>query len=228
MAKINHKPLPEKTADAISDLIYRNNYRIGAKLPSELTLAKELEVSRNTVREAVKILVSRKVLEVKRGSGTFVSARIGLTEDPLGLSLICDKKKLVQDLIQIRLLIEPRMASMAAEYANSEEIRQLEDICRRTEEAYRSGGRYYELDMEFHTLIAGCSRNLVVHNLLPSIHQAILLQENMTVRRLGEKTLESHRRIFQAIANHKSNEAYDAMLAHLVLNQDRICRMEST
>ena len=80
--------------------------------------------------------------------------------------------------------------------------------------------------MEFHTLIAGCSRNLVVHNLLPSIHQTILLQENMTMDRLGEKTLEGHRRIFEAIARHRCNDAYDAMLAHLVLNQDRISRLD--
>ena len=226
MAKINYKQLPEKTADVISDMIYRNNYRVGAKLPSEIDLARELEVSRNTVRAAVRILVVRNVLEVRRGSGTFVSARLGLTEDPLGLSLICDKKKLVKDLIQIRLMIEPKMASMAAEYANAGEIMRLEEICRKTEEAMHGGGRYYELDMEFHTLIAGCSRNLVVHNLIPSIHQTILLQENMTMHRMGEKTVEGHWRICRAIAGHRCNDAYDAMLAHLVLNQDRISRME--
>lgn len=226
MSKINYKPLPEKTADAISDMIYRNNYRVGAKLPNEIDLAGEFEVSRNTVREAIRILVSRNVLEVKRGSGTFVSSRLGLTEDPLGLSLICDKKKLVKDLIQIRLMIEPKMASMAAEYANADEIKALEENCRKAEAAFNSGERYYELDMEFHTLIAGCSRNLVVHNLLPSIHQTILLQENMTMNRLGEKTLEGHRRIFEAIARRRCNDAYDAMLAHLVLNQDRISRLD--
>ena len=133
MSKINYKPLPEKTADAISDMIYRNNYRVGAKLPNEIDLAREFEVSRNTVREAIRILVSRNVLEVKRGSGTFVSARLGLTDDPLGLSLICDKKKLVRDLIQIRLMIEPKMASMAAEYATFDEIRALEENCRKAD-----------------------------------------------------------------------------------------------
>ena len=118
-------------ASAVSDMIYRNNYRVGAKLPNEIDLAGEFEVSRNTVREAIRILVSRNVLEVKRGSGTFVSSRLGLTEDPLGLSLICDKKKLVKDLIQIRLMIEPKMASMAAEYANTDEIKALEENCRK-------------------------------------------------------------------------------------------------
>mgnify|MGYP003278833600 FL=1 len=47
------------------------------------------------------------------GAGTFVSAKLGLTEDPLGLSLVCDKRKMVRNLLQVRLMIEPRMASMA-------------------------------------------------------------------------------------------------------------------
>ena len=62
MGKINYKSLPEKTADVISDMLYRENYRVGAKLPNEIELAKSLEVSRTTVRQAIKILTERNVL----------------------------------------------------------------------------------------------------------------------------------------------------------------------
>ena len=115
MDKIYHKSLPEKTADGISDLIYRENYGAGAKLPGEKELAARLEVSRNTVRQAIRILREKQIVEVRRGAGTFVSARRGLSDDLLGLSLVSDKKKLVRDLLELRLLIEPRMAALAAE-----------------------------------------------------------------------------------------------------------------
>ena len=124
MGKINYKSLPEKTADVISDILYRENYRVGAKLPNEIELAKSLEVSRTTVRQAIKILTERNVLEVRRGSGTFVSSKLGMSDDPLGLSMICDKDKLVMDLLEVRLLIEPKMAALAAENATAGEISQ--------------------------------------------------------------------------------------------------------
>ena len=222
MPKIHYKSLPEKTADVISDLIYQKNYMPGTKLPNEIELAQELEVSRNTVREAIRLLTERGVLEVRRGSGTFVSAKISLTEDPLGLSLICDKKKLAWDLMEIRLMIEPRMASMAAEHATAAEIGKLKDTCRRLEEAVQKGNHYYEADMEFHTMVAGCSRNLVVHNIIPAINQTILLQENIFSEPMKQKTVDYHWRICRAIEKHQCNEAYQAMLAHLVTSRERL------
>lgn len=222
MEKIHYKSLPEKTADVLQDLLYRENYRVGAKLPSEPELARRLEVSRNTVRQAIKILVGRDLLEVQRGSGTFVSGKLGMSDDPLGLALICDKEKLVLDMLDVRLMLEPRMAALAAENATAGEIRQLEDICRRMEKVCRDGENYYQMDMEFHTFIAGCSRNLVIHSLYPAIRNTILLQENVVQNRLGEKTLAAHRRIYQAIAAHKGTEAADAMTLHLVQNRERI------
>ena len=225
MEKIYHKSLPERTADGISDFIYRENYGAGAKLPGEKELAAMLEVSRNTVREAIRILAEKQVVEVRRGSGTFVSARRGLSDELLGLSLVTDKKKLVRDLLELRLLIEPRMAALAAERAGKREIARLGSLLTQMEEKCRSGHNYFQEDMEFHTCIAGCSGNLVVHKLLPAIHQAILLQENVTADRLGERTMEAHRRIFSAIQQGRGCEAQDAMTVHLFQNRERILRL---
>ncbi len=225
MEKMVHRSLPERTADAISDLIYRENYSSGAKLPGETELAARLEVSRNTVRQAIRILTEKQVVEVRRGAGTFVSLRRGLSDDVLGLSLVSDKKKLVQDLLELRLLIEPRMAAMAAERATAAEIARLREMFAEMKAAWEAGRNYFEQDMEFHTYIAGCSGNLVVHNLLPSIQQAILLQENVTARRLGERTVEAHRRILSAIENRRGCQAHDAMTAHLIQNRERILQL---
>lgn len=222
MPKINYKSLPEKTADVISDMIYQHNYMPGTKLPNEIEFAKELDVSRNTIREAIRILVSRNVLEVRRGSGTFVTSRIGLTDDPLGLSLIVDKKKLAKDLLEIRMMIEPKIAGLAAEYATASEIRKLIENCKKLDEAVKKGAHYYELDMEFHKLVAGCSRNLVVHNIIPSINQNILLQENMISDRMKQQTKDYHWEICKAIEGHHCNEASNAMLAHLISIQGRL------
>lgn len=218
---MQHKSLPERTADVICDMLYQNNYQVGAKLPNELELAKMFEVSRNTVRQAIRILTERNVLEARRGAGTFVSSKLGMSDDPLGLSMILDKKKLIRDLVDVRMLIEPRLAALAAENRSAEELQQMKEICSRMENMCRKGGNYYEIDMEFHTFIAGCSHNLVVHSMFPAICQAIILQES-ALEKMGEVTLRAHKRIYRAIAAGKSSEAYDAMVAHLVQNKERI------
>jgi DNA-binding FadR family transcriptional regulator len=65
----------------------------------------------------VKLLVSRNVLEIRRGKGTFVTLRPGVADDPLGLAFFKDKHKLASDLIDIRLILEPQIAGFAAQNA---------------------------------------------------------------------------------------------------------------
>lgn len=222
MAKINKQSLAEKTADAILNMIYSNNYAIGSKLPGEHELADELEVGRNTLREAIRILVSKNVLEVQRGAGTFVSRRLLIGDDPLGLSLTYDKKKMTADLIQLRILIEPKMAALAAQNATAGEKRALVENCDEMEALIAEGDPYLLKDLEFHALIASGSKNLVVSNIVPTIHQALLLQHNMPRELLGLKTLAAHRAIAEAIRDGRASDAYDHMLMHLMQNSERI------
>lgn len=222
MKNIPYKTLSERTADLLSDYLYSNNYRVGAKLPNELRLAEQFEVSRATIRQAIRLLCERNILEVERGSGTFVSSRMGLSEDPLGLSMITDRKKLVMDSMELRLMIEPPLSALAAENATSEEILHLNTLCQKLEEACRNGENYYSLDTEFHTFVAGCSRNLVIHSLYPAISQTILLQESMLPNRFGSITAEAHRSIYEAIRTHRATEAYSAMQMHLLRNKQRL------
>lgn len=81
--------LTEKTTQLISEAIHSGFYKPGDRLPNELELADELGISRATLRESIKALVSKNVLEVRRGIGTYVSETPGLGIDPLGLEYIC-------------------------------------------------------------------------------------------------------------------------------------------
>ncbi|MGL5436660.1 MAG: FadR/GntR family transcriptional regulator [Lachnospiraceae bacterium] len=222
MSKINKQSLAEKTADTILNMIYCENYAVGSKLPGEYELADKLEVGRNTLRQAIRILVDRNILEVQRGSGTFVSQRMGLGDDPLGLSHTYDRRKMVEDLIQLRILIEPKMAALAAQNATAGESSRLLEICEEMEILFQHQESYLLKDLEFHALVAAASRNLVVSSIIPSIHQALLLQRTISKDLLGEKTLELHHNIAKAIKEHRSSDAYDYMLAHLMQNNERI------
>ena len=94
----NKKLLPRQAAEQIIKLIRENQLQAGEKLPNEFDMAQQLSVGRGTIREAVKILESRNIVEIRRGRGTFVCEHPGLMEDPLGLALVEDKERLALDL----------------------------------------------------------------------------------------------------------------------------------
>ena len=88
---LDKRPLPQIIADKIIDLIESKELLPGERLPSEQELMKELNVGRGTIREAIKSLVSRNIVEIRRGVGTFVAEKTGVVEDPLGFSFINNK-----------------------------------------------------------------------------------------------------------------------------------------
>lgn len=77
-----------RTEEAIVQLILDKNWQPGQQIPPEPELCTLLGASRNTLREAIRALVARNVLEIRRGNGTFVSGRMGVPDDPLGLAFV--------------------------------------------------------------------------------------------------------------------------------------------
>lgn len=217
------KPLGEIASEKIIKLIVDDNLKIGDKLPNEYELADKLGVGRSTIREAIKALVSRNILEIKRGSGTFI--KCGVADDPLGLIFVKDKLKLAVDLLEIRFMIEPKIASLAAQNATQEDIKEISKLCDEVEELILKGVPHIQKDIEFHTAIARSSKNLVTTNLVPIINQSISVFIDVTNTQLKNGTIETHRDILNAIKNKNANEAHDAMLLHLVHNRRNINKL---
>ncbi|MDB8801059.1 MULTISPECIES: FadR/GntR family transcriptional regulator [Romboutsia] len=217
------KPLGETTSEKIIKLIVDENLKIGDKLPNEYELADKLGVGRSTIREAIKALVSRNILEIKRGSGTFI--KCGVADDPLGLMFVKDKLKLAVDLLEIRFMIEPKIASLAAINATKEDIEELSKLCDEVEELILNGIPHMEKDIEFHTAIARSSKNLVTTSLVPIINKSIAVFIDVTNTQLKNETIETHKEILNAIKNKNANEAHDAMLLHLAYNRRNINRI---
>lgn len=212
------RPLVEKTAERLLKLILERGYEIGAKLPNEYELAQDLEVGRSTIREAVRSLATRNVLEVRQGSGTYISSKKGVSEDPLGFSLVKDTAKLTADFFELRLLLEPRIAALTAQHATPKEVEALEKLVIDIEEAVAAGDpKHLQLDVNFHSLMAKYSGNIAMDSLLPVINQSIhLINANYTNRQMKEDSLQAHRDILNAIKAGDPIAAHDAMLLHIM------------
>lgn len=215
------KTLAEQVADGIMNLIQETPYKAGDKLPTEKELCESTGAGRNTVREALKILASRNVLEIRQGAGTFVSEKQGIPDDPLGFSMVNDHVKLTKDLLQVRIMLEPQIAALAAQCAKEHEIRELEEILEEMEAAMKKREDYSELDTKFHTKIAQCTHNIVMENLLPVIGKGVAVFAKEVAQTEYDRTWISHRKIFCYIRDHKPFEAEIEMQYHLLYNTSR-------
>lgn len=216
------KALPELIAEEIVKLIIEERLTGGDKVPSEAELASSLAVGRSTIREAIKILISRNIVTIKRGLGTYVSEKMGVTEDPLGFRFVQDKKKLLIDTLEMRLLIEPTIAATAAIKASEDEVRYIETLCNEVERLIANGEQHIEKDIAFHTEIAKSSRNMVVSTLLPVISSFIPAFTDLTKCALKKETIDTHREVMEAIKARDEKRAFECMKKHISYHKELI------
>lgn len=216
------KPLSSKLSEELLNYIRSENLKPGDRLPNESILAKKMGVGRSSIREAMKLLASRNIVTIRQGSGTYISQTPGMVDDPLGFSFIADKQKLAQDSLEVRFLLEPAIASLAAQNASEEDIALLRRLCQEVEDLVQMGQDHTQKDIEFHTAIALSSKNVVVPRLIPVINSAIPLLIEPTGNTLKQETIDTHRALTDAIAAHNAAAAHDAMYLHLVYNRARM------
>lgn len=219
---MDKQPLSERVADDIQEMIISQKYLVGERLANEFELAEELKVGRNTIREAIKLLASKNIVEIRRGKGTFVSERPGLIDDPLGLSFLSNQAFLSADLLEVRQIIEPAIAKLAARNRTSENIDDMLASCLAVEEAIALGKNHTEEDMLFHTAIAKGTQNQVIPNLIPIIHSSISAFIEETNNVLKQETITTHREILAAIKSGSEEQAEVAMKEHLRINAELI------
>lgn len=217
--------LAEQVSGKLLDYIKERKLSPGDRLETEMEIAERLGVSRSTVREAVKILVSRNILEVRQGSGTYVSGQKGILEDPLGLRLIHNRFKLTWDLLEFRMMIEPQIAYMAALHASAEQIAELERLCDQMDQMDAENRERIEPDIRFHVCVAEASGNLVAPNLIPIIREAAELFIHYTGREKTKETVAAHREILEGIRHRDPEWARDMMNMHLMFNRQELRRV---
>ena len=225
IVKEDRKLLGNRIEAQLMRYIQEEPIPVGEKIPNEFELAEKFGVGRSTIREAVKGLVSQGMLEVRRGSGTYVISAYPAEEDPLGLGRYDDKYQLALELFDVRLMIEPEIAAYAAMNATEGDVEELRRLCNEVEEIYRSGENHVRKDIELHTAIARCSKNRVVEILVPLIDSAVHTFANVTHRELMEETIETHRAVVDAIERHDQVGARCAMVMHLTYNRQMIVKM---
>ena len=181
------KSLPQKISEDIITFILEEKLQPGDKLPNETVLSEHLNAGRSSIREAMKLLASRNIVTIRQGSGTYIASSPGVVQDPLGFTFIGDKQKLIHDLLEVRFLLEPSIAAMAAAHADENDIKKITALCDETEALLKRHDDHTQKDIEFHTAIALSSKNVVVPRLIPVINSSIPLFVETTSGALHEE-----------------------------------------
>lgn len=211
------RKLPEQIADKLREMIIQEEMKTGMKLPAEAELMARFGVSRSTVREAVKILQTENIVDIRQGQGTFLCAMPGLKQDPLGLRF-ANQQELIAHLLEMRLLIEPGVAALAAQRRQEDDLAQMKVLLDKMDNAYLHGEDYTPYDAEFHSIIARAARNGVVERLLPTIHESIQAGYHHTRRVEGsyQRASQCHQELYRAIMDHDVDRARLAAQRHMV------------
>jgi len=214
-------PISQIVANQISDMIFiEKRYNPTDKIPNEKKLSEELSVSRTTIREAVKMLIANGILIIERGRGTFVTAQPNAQNDPFGISYLEDKKKLVRNWFEMRLILEPASVRLVAERASDEEIQEIINYEREAAALINAGKPFAQADQKFHSAIAKATHNNVIELMMPAIEVAVKEAIN-TASYFGKNkesainALQNHQNIANFIKVRDADGAALAMYCHI-------------
>lgn len=212
------KRLSDSVADDILTMItIEKRFVPGDKLPNENDLSQELNVSRTTLREAIRILATNGILEIQRGRGTFVKEKMN-TDDIEDFSMLTFARTNAKDLYEMRLIFEPEAAYLATKRASDLELKRIISLGKQIEEKIKSGEDRTEVEQAFHKSIAKATHNEFMNKLMPVIYQAI--DKGVILSRKKElvvkDTINDHKMIMEFLEARNAEGARYAMKIHIL------------
>jgi GntR family transcriptional repressor for pyruvate dehydrogenase complex len=194
----------------------------GSRLPSESELAVELGASRNTVREAVRALVTARVLDVRRGDGTYVtSLRPELLLEGVGAAVELMQEGFSLELIAVRRILEPEATSLAAERMDDPTLAALEGLLAQMDAAPTEADRI-TFDAAFHERIAAASGNATLASMLGAVSSRTIRARawrGLVEESAASRTDAQHREILEALRARDPERAAAAALVHVATTE---------
>lgn len=215
---IRRSRISEQVADKIEAVIRAQKLSLGDKLPSERHLMEMLGVGRGAVREALRILEIKGYVESRAGIGSFVKDFEGDIRLPFSLWL-ADRNEILANFFEVRLLLEPNAAALAAERIIPEQLQGLveahREFCRKVAIGDLAGS--IKVDAKFHKLIAQATRNKLLAMIMETLNKSVIEGWKASLRAPGraEKTIQEHTSVLEAIKNGDPQEAARLTREHL-------------
>ena len=214
---VERKILWQQVAEQLMAMLRARQLRPGDKLPPERELATMMQVSRPSLREALRALSMMNVLEVRQGAGTYVtSLETELLVEHLDFVLSLDESSLLE-LFEARKIVEIGIAGLAAQRITEEELAELEAGLARSQETLQHPVDFLRADEQLHKAITQAARNPIMSRVIDSISRLLMVSRSRTVEitSVREQTVKDHEAIVAALKRRDPEAAQEAMLQHL-------------
>ena len=213
---VKKKRIYEDIVAQIQGLLADGELKSGDQLPSERELSERFQVSRTSVREAIRTLESMGLVESRSGEGTYVAASVETLLSPLASALRQHKDALLE-VFEARKILEPEIAALAAERATARHVQQLKTILEKQARQIANGETGVEADTAFHSTLAQAARNRVFLRLNAALVDSLRGTRELSLQTHGRpaRSLAGHREILKAIRAKDPAKARQAMLGHL-------------
>ena len=198
-------------------MIEAGNFKPGDRLPPERQLAVLFEVSRNSLREAIKGLEQQGVLESRPGAGTFIAETSPADLARHFETIIALERLRLGDIFELRLLLEPRIAHLAAGRISTHALEKLRGLIESHERALRDNVPFHDIDQSFHDTIALATGNHAIVKLMERMHDLLDESRDETLQSPARcrTSLQDHKRILEALRARDAEAACNAMTEHL-------------
>ena len=221
--KTNRLTLVEQIAIQMEDLIEAGQWEVGSKLPAEPELMEKFDVSRNTLREAIRALVHAGLLETRQGIGTTVKS-----SSTLGIAL--ERKIQKSDLmetLEVRLALEKEAAQLAAERRTTEDLYKIEECLKKCKEAAKDKdpNHFIDMDINFHKSVVRATHNQMFIELYDHITDSLQnsVHEIMRARNQLEDEYEVHTDLYEAIRLEDGQTAISCVDGYMKKAKDSLC-----
>lgn len=216
--EINRKTgTTEIIVNKLIELIKEKRLKPGDRLPAERELATLMDVSRPTLREALKALQMMNIIDIRQGAGVFVKKlNTESVVEHFDIILTLDNS-LYNDLYIARKELESLIARIAAESASEECVAKLRDNITRATESLDNPELFFQLDVELHGLILQMAGNRILNVFMQSIEHLNLLARKRTnsSREIRERAVQDHLELLLAFEKHNGEDAAKAMKKHI-------------
>lgn len=216
--KIQRRHIHEDVVHYIEEKMLQQQLVPGDRLPPERELASMLGVSRSALRQALKVLRSKGLIDVRVGDGTYTAGKVdSLIVSPMA-DILKQHRKQVVDPIEVRKLLEPQLAKLSAGRASPDDILELERLVHvQTTEIETKGNFSTDHDLAFHRCIAKSTGNSIVVTVIESTLKLLEESRHITLSTPvgAQLSLAGHIRILNAIRSKNPDKSYDAMNQHL-------------
>ena len=218
MEPIKRIPLVDQVEERIEKMIQDEQYQPGMKLPPEVVLTRDLNVSRGTIREAFKSLQAKGVIELRSGKGAFVADPKD-SEQSEAIHWLVENEEDMKAFFELREAIEPMAARLAAERGGEEMREELQAIHNRFASltGSRDNQQIAQLDEEFHRVISDHCGNGLIQEIMQSLNLGMkqFRVNTFKVRQNIRDTTGPHNRVLTAILAGDADKAEREMRKHV-------------